>query len=91
MTRYVLTVLLAIDQLLNALLGGYADETISYRASIAAAEGRAWGCIFCKWIERWWPSHCDLEQPPKALKLSRGATWPGPLAKAQAELLDRGV
>jgi len=75
MSRYVLTVLLALDQLGNALLGGYADETISYRAAVANAEGKIWGCCFCNLIERLMPDHCNLEMPSKALELSRGATW----------------
>lgn len=31
MPRYILQVLIAIDQLLNAILGGWADETLSAR------------------------------------------------------------
>jgi hypothetical protein len=85
MKNYILTVLLAIDQLANAFIGGYADETISYRMSIDAQEGRFVGCWFCKMIEYFLPDHCNLELPSKSLKLSRGATWPGQYAKQQIE------
>jgi hypothetical protein len=76
--QYVLTVLLGLDQLVNALFAGYADETISYRAAIANSEGKLWGCWFCNIIQKIIPDHCNLETPSKALKLSRGATWRPP-------------
>ncbi len=83
MIDYINRNLLALDQWLNALLGGYADETISFRASIAQAEGRKWGCVFCKIIERWWPRHCDLSLPSKSQLLSRGATYQIPQSGKQ--------
>jgi hypothetical protein len=73
--RYILTVLLALDQLVNALIGGYADETLSYRIAIAAQEGKQYGCVLCKLIELVIPGHCSLEKPSKAARLSRGATF----------------
>lgn len=38
--------LIAVDQLLNALLGGMADETLSSRAYRAEVKGRIFGKIF---------------------------------------------
>lgn len=38
--------LIALDQLLNTLLGGYADETLSARAWRAERDGRIFGRIF---------------------------------------------
>jgi len=40
MKRYLLNVLIAIDQLVNALIGGYPDETLSASAYIGEQEGR---------------------------------------------------
>lgn len=62
--QYLRFVLIAIDQLANALLGGYADETLSSRihrgAVLAAKPKRRWlvarrvvnGLFF------WQPDHC---------------------------------
>lgn len=75
MKHYILSVLVAFDQFINALTGGYPNETISYRASINAQLGGRWGCILCKFLEWIDPGHCDLTQPTKTDKLSRGATY----------------
>lgn len=40
MARYVLNVLIAFDQLVNAILGGYPDETLSASAWIGEQQGR---------------------------------------------------
>lgn len=75
--RYVQTVLLAIDQLVNALTGGYADETISYRLAVYNAEGKWFGCWFCR-VAQWLVfDHCSLTKPGKGSRLSRhGALKP---------------
>ena len=41
MKRYFWNLLISIDQLLNALLGGNPDETISGRMGVRIREGRA--------------------------------------------------
>lgn len=46
MKKYFLQVLIAYDQLWNAVLGGYADETLSSRAWRAEQKGRWFGKIF---------------------------------------------
>lgn len=56
---YVMNVLVAIDQLVNAILGGDPDETISSRAAKDQAAGRRWGCILCRWLDRLDPGHCE--------------------------------
>lgn len=56
---YALNVLVAIDQLGNALLLGAPDETISSRAGKARERGELWGCYLCKvldWIDT---RHCE--------------------------------
>jgi hypothetical protein len=52
-------ILIALDQLLNALLGGYADETLSARAwrtQFSPLGGFFKGVI--DFIFFWQPSHC---------------------------------
>ena len=54
-------VLIALDQLLNALLFGYADETLSSRAYRADRDGKVFGRIFRPVIDTlffWQPRHC---------------------------------
>lgn len=46
MTRYLLHVLIAIDQLVNTLIGGYPDETLSASAYLGEREGKIYGRIF---------------------------------------------
>jgi hypothetical protein len=49
------------DHLLNALTGGKPGEKVSSRANRARREGRRWGCVLCKWLERVdpVPGHCE--------------------------------
>ena len=56
--RYGWHLLVAVDQLLNALLGGWPDETLSSRAAKAQMAGRRWGCIFCKVLDVIDRGHC---------------------------------
>lgn len=72
MKRYIITVGLMLDELLSALLGGYANETISHRMAVDAQEGRWVGCVFCKIIDWLDPGHCDLQQPDKIDQYTRG-------------------
>ena len=59
MTAYLWNILVSLDQLVNTILGGYPDETISSRAAKAKLKGKAWGCILCKWLDGLDPGHCD--------------------------------
>lgn len=43
---YILQILVAIDQVFNALLGGMADETLSSRAYRAEQKGKIFGKFF---------------------------------------------
>lgn len=56
--RYIVNVLLALDQLLNAVLGGYPDETISSRAGKARLEQKRWACVLCKFLDIFDKDHC---------------------------------
>lgn len=54
-------ILIAIDQLVNTLLGGYADETLSARAWRTERDGKIFGKIFRSIIDGfffWDPNHC---------------------------------
>jgi len=63
MKTYLLFVLIAIDQLLNALIGGFPDETLSsYAWRMDQKQQRYWG-----WTRRaidtlffWQGGHCRL-------------------------------
>lgn len=61
---YPKRVLLAIDQLGNAIFGGNEDETISSRVGRAARAGKRWGLIARALIDRLFiicgdePNHC---------------------------------
>lgn len=51
--------LLALDQLLNALLWGDPDETLSRRAGRAREGKRWWGCHLCAWLDVLDKRHCE--------------------------------
>jgi hypothetical protein len=52
-------VLLSLDQLLNAILWGDPDETLSRRAGRARETKRMWGCWLCGLLDRVDPRHCE--------------------------------
>ncbi|GAA4401254.1 hypothetical protein [Quisquiliibacterium transsilvanicum] len=45
MTAYLYHLLIALDQLANAILFGHADETLSSRAWRVEQKGRLWGIV----------------------------------------------
>jgi hypothetical protein len=74
----------AVDQLANAALGGWADETLSSRAWRAAQRGRRPGAWLVPVIDRiffWQPHHCrtSFESERRAIQL------PPELRKTPAE------
>lgn len=58
--RYLLRVLVAIDQLGTALLGGYPDETLSSYAWRLAKQGKPFGFMrnVIDWVFFWDDNHC---------------------------------
>lgn len=56
--RYFWNILIAIDQFGNAVTGGDPDETISSRAGKAMREGKAWGCVLCRFLNLLENDHC---------------------------------
>ena len=71
-------VLIAVDQLLNAALGGHADETLSARAHrMREKKHRYWGWTAGA-IDRlffWQTDAPPLPSPEPGLILLAGATW----------------
>lgn len=57
---WLTNLVLAWDEFLNAMLGGEAGQTLSYRAALARQDGAKWGCVLCGLlavlIQR---GHCD--------------------------------
>lgn len=85
---YVLNILIAIDQLANALLGGWCDETLSARAHRMRVKGhRYWGwtATAINKLFFWQHDHCRLaheaevrrSQFPSAYRASVSAAAPG--------------
>lgn len=64
MKRYALNVLVSLDQLINTLLWGDPDETISSRAGKAALRGKRWGCVLCKLLDKLESGHCNKSIEP---------------------------
>jgi hypothetical protein len=56
---WITNVLVAADQLVNAVLGGDPDETISSRAAKAARRGHRWGCVLCRALDALQRDHCE--------------------------------
>lgn len=64
LSRFALQVLVAVDQLANAILGGMADETLSARAHRMRAKGQpVWGwtaaAIDALFFWQRNPGHCE--------------------------------
>lgn len=62
MKKFTLQVMIAIDQLANTLLGGYADETLSSRAHRMRQKGQTywrWTAGFIDMLFFWQESHCE--------------------------------
>jgi hypothetical protein len=65
--QWAANILLAIDQMANAVIRGDPDETISSRAGKSARQGKRWACILCRLLDRIDPDHCE-----KAIEADRG-------------------
>ena len=60
MVKYAINILIAIDQLITAILGGWPDETLSSYAWRLEMQGKPGG-VFRKLIDKiffWDPNHC---------------------------------
>jgi len=64
-SHYLLNLLIAIDQLINTILLGDPDETLSSRMGKYAVNGRGWiPCQLCKLLNIFDKDHCikSIEQ-----------------------------
>jgi hypothetical protein len=59
MKRYMFNILIAFDQLGNALLAGDPDETISSRLAKLNRKGNQVGVIGCKILDKFDKGHCE--------------------------------
>lgn len=73
-TGWLKSVFIALDQLANALTGGWADETLSSRAYRMAVDGTTWPMRTIDTIFFWEKGHCEqafdserkrLQSPPE--------------------------
>lgn len=55
-----------LDEFGNAVTGGDPGETISSRAAKARNNGRAWGCVLCKFLNVFQKDHCTEALSPSA-------------------------
>jgi hypothetical protein len=71
-------ILLALDQLLNVLLWGDPDETLSRRAGRARDKKLSWGCRLCSILDAIDPRHCQktLDRVAKNGKKATGFKLP---------------
>lgn len=56
--RYLMNWLRWLDEGVNVLTGGDANETLSSRAGKAQQKGRRWACILCRVLDAFQPNHC---------------------------------
>lgn len=71
MKRYVINLLIAIDQLITALLGGWPDESLSSYAWRLERQGKFFG-FTRRWIDAvffWDPKHCYKAMVAERLRL----------------------
>lgn len=52
-------ILTGLDVAANAVLNDDKIQTISQRAAIARNDGKKWGCVLCKLLDRIKKNHCD--------------------------------
>jgi hypothetical protein len=92
---WAMNILLALDQLLNAVLWGDPMETLSRRAGQARDRGTEWGCVLCHILDDIDPQHCLSAQQridvgdggySVAQRLSKWRASQAPATPAQASL-----
>jgi hypothetical protein len=59
MKRYMWNFLISLDQLLNTLLGGNPDETLSSRMGKRARKGDKFAKCFCSVLDVFDKDHCE--------------------------------
>lgn len=56
--RYIMNWLRWLDEGINVLTGGDANETLSSRAGKGAKEGKRWACLLCRFLDLIQKDHC---------------------------------
>ena len=56
--RYIMNWLRWLDEGLNVLTGGDANETLSSRAGKGVKEGKRWACVLCRFLDLFQRDHC---------------------------------
>lgn len=56
--RYLIRVLISVDQMANTLLGGCPDETISDSLYRHKTEGAKFACVLCRFLDLFERDHC---------------------------------
>jgi hypothetical protein len=59
MGKWIMNILISVDQFGNAITGGDADETLSSRFGKAKIEGKWWGRFNCWWLDLIDKGHCE--------------------------------
>lgn len=65
--KYIWNMLIALDQMGNALTGGDPDETISSRSAKGMMNGSRMGRLMCRFLDIFDKGHC-----PKAIEPDEG-------------------
>lgn len=56
--RYLMNWLRWLDEGLNVLTGGDANETMSSRAGKGMQKGKRWACVLCRFLDIFQRDHC---------------------------------
>lgn len=57
--KYLRHILVGFDMFANTVFGGYPGDTISYRAAVAKAHGKPFGCFMCRLLDLFQRAHCE--------------------------------
>lgn len=50
---------IGVDNAVSATFGGDGFTTISHRAGVAMKNGKRWGCILCRFLDKIQTDHCE--------------------------------
>lgn len=71
MARYLINILIGLDQLATTIVGGYPDESLSSYAFRLERQGKVGGRIFrpmIDWLFFWQENHCFLAYEEERLR-----------------------
>lgn len=85
MRRWAWNILIALDQLANAIAGGDPAETVTDRAARARRRGAWWAVALCAVLHALDDGHCDPPSP------NRASAWRGPPIEDDDDGYDGGI